>query len=461
MGAPSKRARKIRRADEFDTARLERELKKPRDGQLAAYSWTLKDIVAARTQQMIGRFILPARLAESMRTDDALYVAYKNRIAPQRLLPIEIVPGAGARGVSIAAEAEAQFGAGGVAIHPDTIADINGCLANHGVAFGVCYTTPRDCGTRVDYQVKYWPIEYVRWDQNVRWFKARVEPTSIQPGDLSDDPRIGITEYEVPIVHGDGRWIIFQQNESMPFRSGALLPAALVWARHAFAARDWSKGSVAHGNAKVIGEMPAGMALQNADGTLTPEASAFVTLLQAIESADMPAGIRPAGSKTDFLTNNSTAWQVWSELMLNAEKAAARIYLGTDGTLGTQGGAPGVDISQLFGVATTIIRGDVLAIERGLQTGVIEPWTAVNFGDSSLAPRRRYVMPNNDANLVKDEISKRNTAFTAALKNYHDAGITVTPEYIAELAADFGVRAPVLSAPPVVAPPKADSESAA
>lgn len=457
MGAPSKRAKRIRRGSEFNIARLEGELRKPRDSQLAFYSWALNDIFFARDEQTVGQFILPSRMSEAMLTDDALFVARKNRIEPQSSIPVRLEPAKpGSRAEAICNEADGLFGVDGVGLNEQTLTDIRDCLVQHGVAFAVVVATPRADGTRIDTQIRYWPIEYVRWDQVVRCYKARCDPNSIREGDVPiNDPRFGfVGGFEVPIIHGDGRWIIFARHEINPHRRGAIMPAALIWARHAFAARDWAKGSVAHGNAKVIGELPEGVALQNADGSLTPEAASLLTLLQAIGSADSPAGIRPAGSKTEMLINSSTAWQVWSELINNAEKAAARIYLGTDGTLGAQGGAPGVDITALFGISATLLRGDIKALETGLQEGLIEPWTAMNFGDSSLAPKRIHCLPNEDEIRVQDTKAKQTTAFWLALKQAHDAGIVVDQAYVSAIAKDFGVACPVLSAPPIVAPPK-------
>lgn len=428
MAAKSKRARKVRAAAEFDVTRLRLDLDAPRVSP-SAYSWALSDIATARDQQMAGRFKLPARLAESMRTDDALYVAFTNRLAALRSVAVGLVPARGARGVPVAAEADALFGRGGVGISADTERDIHGALVNHGVAFAVNVATPREDGSRVDFAVKSWPIEFVRWNAVDMRFETQTADGLIEP-----------------IVHGDGRWIVVQDGELSPFKNGALLPAAMVWARHAFALRDWAKGSIAHGSAKVIGKMAPGTAIRTADG-LTPEATAFVDTLKAIAAGDSPVGVIPAGSSLDFLTNNSSAWQVWSELVLNAEKAAARVYLGTDGVLGAAGGAPGVDISALFGVATTKLQGDKAAIERALQTGTIEPWAAINFGDSSLAPKRCYKLPDADADALKKSLADRTTAFSAALKGRKEAGLALTQEDVDGLAADFGVRAPKVPAP--------------
>jgi hypothetical protein len=434
MGAPSKRARKVRESAEFDAQRLALVLNPPKTN-VGAVAWSLADIFSARDQQMAGRFYRPARLAESMRTDDALAVAFENRLAPQRCIPVSIKPAKGARAAAISNEAEALFGQNGVGLRPETMADIHGCLVNHGVAFGLCVATPREDGTRVDVEMHAWPIEYVRWDSFKQCFVTQTE----------DGP-------EEDIVHGDGRWVVFCEHEIEPWKYGALLPAAIVWARHAFAIRDWSKASVSHGNAKVVGEMPEGVALQNADGSLTDEASAFLEALKALGSSDAPVAIRPAGSKTEYITNTSTAWQVWQELVSNAEKAAARIYLGTDGTLGTQGGAPGVDIQALFGVALTRIQGDLACLERAILTGVIEPWCAINFGDSSLAPSRVYEIPDADEDARRASFATRNQALFADVKAAKEAGFAITPEYVADLAKQHGVPAPSIAQAPAATP---------
>ena len=429
----------------------------PRDGRTTIDAWSLDMIFAARDEQMLGQFVRPSRMAEQMRTDDALAVAYWSRLAPQALVPVEMVAATGARGASIANEANASFGPDGVAISAETIADIHGCLVNHGVAFGVCTMTPREDGSRVDAEMHYWPIEYVRWDPVFRVFKARADPNTVTPGDIPDGHYgeygfVGSTW--IPIVHGDGRWVIFKAHEIEPFRqNAAILPASLVWARHAFGKSDWAKGSRAHGSAKVVGELPPGVPLQANGGGLTPEAAAFVELLRSIATADAPAGIRPAGSKTDFLTNNSTAWQVWSELVLGEERAAARVYLGTDGTLGAQGGAPGVDITALFGVASKLVNGDLKTISRGINTGVIMPWTAINFGSSDLAPKRRYIVPNDDREKVADNYGKRNAAFTDALVAFKNAGLVLTADFIGRLSEDYRVRSPVPTAAPIINEP--------
>lgn len=451
MGAPSKRAKKIREASEFDIARLRAMLQAPRDNS-AVYSWSLEDIYAARNAQMRGEFKLAARLSESMGTDDAIFVARQNRLAPPRCIKVELKPAKGARGHSVAKEAEALYGQNGVGVHPDTLADIHGSIVDHHIAVGYNVATPRGDGSRIDLEHRYWPIEFVRWDQAKRTLLARVDPATVDPSET-------VNGSEIPIVHGDGRWVVYQKGAHHPWRRGALVSAALVWSRHAFGMRDWSKSSIAHGLAKVIGALPEGVPLQNSDGQISADAAAFQELLLAIANSDLPIGIKPAGASVDFIANTSTAWQIFTHLTENAEKAAARIYLGTDGTLGTNGGAPGIDISALFGVASTIVQGDLECIERGMLTGVIEPWCAMNFGDSTLAPKRKYLLPDPDEDAARASIATRTTAFYAEIAEARANGFAISQAFVDAVAKKHGVDAPALpeeskKAPTIVLAPE-------
>ncbi len=466
--ARTKKARRIRTNDEFAMAQLQRAVSPPITTS-SEFTWTVEEIVDARNQQIQGVFWLPAKLAISMRTDDALFVAYENRLDPVRALAPIIDAAPGARGKVIAKEADAAFSAEGVGIECGTFADINGDLANHGVAFGFNTWTVREDGSRVDCLHRHWPIENVRFDHTTRTYVTRIDTlselaqsgTEDRPVDEETGRELFRSGSEIPIIHGDGRWAIYQKHSYRPFRQEAcILPGALIWARHAHSIRDWAKGSTSHGNAKVVGELPPNIPLTDPDGNIQPEAAAFLELLKGMARLDTPVGIRPSGAKTDYVVNSSQAWQVWRELALNGEKAAARVYLGTDGMLGSVGGAPGVDIATLFGIATTKVQGDLDALKIGFKTGTLEPWTAINHGDSTLTPTRRYVMPDPDADAEREAHAKRSTAFYDEIQRMKDAGFVVDEDKVNELSKLHGIPAPVLvvaSAPtdPVVtdAPP--------
>ena len=455
--ATAKRARKIRTADEFDVSRLVPTVRSPIIPQ-GAFSWDLPAIMSARDEQINGRFAWPVRLAEAMRTDDAVFSALQNRLAPQRCVGIEMIAGRGPGASIVCKEAEAIYGVDGVGMSPETLVDINRDLALHGVAIAVNLWTPRADGSRVDVEVHSFPIEFVWWNQPLRYFMARVDPYpqmdvntfGSPPGSVPKD-RFGEPPFYgsnmVPVVHGDGRWIVFTKNELLPFRSDAALPAlATIWGAHAYALKDWAKGSASHGNAKVVGTLPEGFQLQ-ANGDVSPDAESLLTLLEAIAGEDTPIGIKPFGSTVDYLTNSSHAWEVWERLALNREKAAHRVLCGTDAALGSQGGGPGIDVKQMFGVTNTIVQGDLSCLQRRLLTGSIEPWTAINFGSSSTAPVRKYLIPDSDEAEIADQAGKQQTAYIEAVANLKTAGITLTQDLSDELAEAY-------HATPITIPPE-------
>lgn len=424
MPAQSKRAKKIRVASDFDLLRLAPELRAPKVAS-GAYAWTLESIRQARDAQMSGRFSLAARLAAQTRTDYAIFASFLNRLAPQHGLPVQLkAANDTARALRVRDEAEASFGPAGVGIHPDTLTDVDGTLANHGVAFGINVVTPREDGSRIDFEHKIWPIEFVRWDDTLRCFRTQVD---------------GLPEES--IIHGDGRWTVYQQHEHRPWQHGAILAVALLWADHAFGVRDRAKASTAHGNAKIVGTMPEGVPIEDAEGMLTVEGKGFLELLRVIASAETPVGMKPYGSTVDYITNNSSAWQIFKEIVDSGDKAADRIYLGHDVSAASSGGDA---IGYLFGVRNDIVEGSLRAIERGLLTGVIEPWCALNFGDSSLAPSRVYLIPDKDEDARRASLASRTAAFYAAVKEAKANGFDVTQEYADKLAFEFGVIPPKL-----------------
>lgn len=419
MGAISKRAKKVRTGNEFDLVRIAAELRPPKVSA-GLYCWDLDAIRRARDLQAAGKFMYPARLAEATRTDYAIFASFLNRLAPQRGLPVVLeAANDTARALKIRDEGEALFGAKGIGIHPDTLSDIDGTLANHGVAFGINVVTPRDDGSRVDFEHKSWPIEFVMWDPIRRGYLTQID--GLAP------------EY---ICHGDGRWVIYQEHEHEPWKYGAILPASMLWADHAFGVRDRSKAGTAHGNAKVVGTLPEGLALEDDKGNLTPQGQAFLELLRAVASVDVPVGIKPFGSTLDYIVNNSNAWQIFKEIVDSGDKAADRIYLGTP--VGAQA-AGGDAVGYLFGVRNDIVEGSLRAIERGIKTGIIEPWCAINFGDSTLAPERCYQMPDPDQDAQRKSLGERTMAFHNAIEAAKKNSFDVTQAYVDKLAASFGI----------------------
>lgn len=418
---------KVRERDEFkgegSVARTA-----PRRDQPAT-CWGLEAIRAARDDQLRGVFKRPVEMAKHMRTDDALYVAYHTRLAPQASVLRSLVPASGVRGRNVLKKATAS-----VQIPGSVLMSIHGTLADHGIAIGYNEHVVSDDGSRVDFRLTEWPLEHVRYNSSTEQLET---PTRNGP--------------TIPIVHGDGRFTVFRKFHTQPWtQEAAVLPGAFVWASHATVLSDWNQSGTAHGMSKLIGRLPAGVPIGTAD-TLTPEAAAFLRTLQDLVNGNSAAGVVPAGSETDWVSDSSTAWQIFSELAADRKKAAARIYLGTDAILGSVGGAPGVDIAALLGLASSKLQGDFECLEQAIRSGVLEPWAAINEGDSRYAPWLVYKLPDTDAIRRAEEQAKKRSVFFATIKEYKDAGMLLDQPTIDLLARDYGVvPAPRLAAAPRV-----------
>jgi hypothetical protein len=455
MPAKSKRTRKLRTAQEFDLSALIHRLTSQRV-TAGAYSWTLGEIQNARKAQERGDFRLAARLAEAFMTDSAMFVAKRTRLGIQRSIPVKMVPA----NESTAAkkwcnEADALFGPNGVGVTPETMVSIDRHLTDHGVAFAVNTWTPREDGSRVDVETHAWPIEFVRWDAYRGCYVTQIDTSALQELPLSKlaDGSYGVPALpllhgsEVEIHHGDGRWNVFEGEELEPWKAGCVLPGALVWASHAFGFRDMNKSSAAHGNVKVMGMLPEGIPIDSAEG------AAYLDAILALLEGSSPAGIQPHGAKTEFMASPSGAYQIFKEIIMMSRSDASQIYNGHDGMLGTNGAGPGVDLETLLKISNGNAEGGLHTIERRFGTGTIEPWAAINSGDSSLAPRREYQIPDTDQNLRREAASKQRTAFYDAIERERALKFDVTEERIAYLASEHGVTpAALLPVPTTPAP---------
>lgn len=428
LGATTKRAQRIRTRSQFDLAALSRRPEAPYR-PIGNIAWDIDAIRNARDSQMRGDFRIAARLADAMGTDPGIFTSRLNRLAPMRGLPVVLEPAnQTARALRIAEEGEALFGRKGVALQRDHMVSLHRRYVDHGVAFGYNVPTVREDASRVDFELRCFPQEFVRWREADRRFYA-----------------LTLNGGEVPIEHGDGRWVVFQQENLSPWTEGAIVAGSMLWADRSFAVRDRSNASRAHGSPKLVGEMPTGVALQTEDagGTLvpTPEAEQMLELLQMLFVEELPFGLRPAGSKTELMVSQSQAWQIWTEIIKANNADSDRIYLGQDGTTQNSGGNY-IKSERLFGVRNDLVESDIMVFAEAILTGTIEPWAAINFGDSRLAPARCWQMPDADEDARRTSIGEHQELFFRHVDSLLEQGYRVDQPTVDQLAKTYGVTAP-------------------
>jgi hypothetical protein len=401
---------------------------KPPTRVQGSYSWSLQRIREVRDQQMRGQFAFPVRLAEAFRTDDALFTAYQARCATQSAIGLSWNAAQTPSGPAVLERA--RFA---IKVPQHVRQSILGTMANHGLAIGYVEQAVVDspAGPTVTFTLTEWPLEFVRYIVADGTLETRVKDGGLP----------------VKITHGDGRWVVFSKFGVLPWTQDAcLLPAALLWAAHAEGLADWAGASAAHGQPRVIGELPEGIPLGDGQGGLSPDAQKFLDLITDLINGDAAAGVRPFGAKTDWIANTSTAWQVFTELINNREGAAAKIYLGTDAILGARGGAPGVDVAALFGIATTRIQGDLEALERGYCEGLILPWCALHGVATDDAPRLVYELPDVDADKRSEQEAAAITRLADAIDAMKRAGLEVSQAVLDALVRALGVSVPCVAA---------------
>jgi hypothetical protein len=415
---------RVRTRDEFAaTVNLS-----PRRREQPTTEWSIERIRGARNDQLRGQFYQPVRLAEAMRTDDAVFTAKITRTDALKSVATELRAANGTRGTAVQHKALEA-----VHVSRAVISSAHESLVEHGIAILYNEAEADEDGTCIQFRVKEWPLEHVKWNS----FRERLE-TSVKDGGAF-----------IPITHGDGFWIVIQKSDVLPWTKDAcILPGAMIFGAHTLGIADWSSVSKSHALAKVIGKLPSGVSIQaDATGGLTPQALGYLNMLVEVMTGDAGVGVVPYGTETQFLANASSAHQVFSELADNREKAAQRVYTGTDASLGSQGGAPGVDISLLFGVATTRLQGDFEAIEQALNTGCYAPWTARNYGDSRLSPKFKFLLPQPDEDELGEQREKAHDRLIKAVKSRKEQGFTVDQPVVDQIAKDFGIDpAPQLAA---------------
>lgn len=386
-------------------------------------SWSLEDCRDARDAQLDGRFTAAAPLADALMCNPAIFAVAHNRVAPIGALK--------ARFVTRTARAQqlARKLAKHVSITRETLLSITHAAVLHGVAFAYIRRELASAdGETVNYYVDPWPIRCVNYDPLRDIYYATNH----------DGTRIDITP-------GDGTWVMFARRSEAPFRTDACLPAAaLVFAAHTDAFRDWCAGSFSHGSAKVVGQLPEGVPMQDADGGLTPDAETFLHMITGIASGEAGAGISPAGASVTVLSNTSTQWSVWSELTRALERLAARLFLGTDAVMGSTSDAPGVDASALFGVATTKTQGDVDMLTTALNEQVYRVWIAEHYGNVT-APQIEFALPDADSDKVVEQKRKAYAALKEIVDAHKTSGFELTQEVIDDICKELDIVPPKLA----------------
>jgi hypothetical protein len=385
------------------------------------YGWEYPRLIAARDAQVRGMFREPVALARSLRTDPAVFAALLNRQAPHRGLSREIRSGHELQGTasSILAEARATFIPDtSSSLPPGLLADAFDRLALHEIGIDQIHWEPRPDGSRLDAFVTSFPLECVEWDECGERLLAIT------------------TEGRIPIVHGDGRWIVYTKSSDRPWAKASLVALAGVWCDIAYARRDRSKNVESHGESKWIGTLGPGIDTDSAAG------DAFYNELIKLYDYRR-AMVKPYGSEVERSEAAGTNWQIFGAIIDGDTKDIQRILLGQDGTM-TNSGGDYIKSWGAFGVRQDIVESDLAAVGACLSTGLLRPWSLMNFGRWDRL-EYKWLIPDSDEDTRRASIAERRKALWEDITLARSNGALVDQDYVDELAAQFGVVAPRLA----------------
>lgn len=429
------RARKPRRPVEsprlprtFDRAAIVGQQHQTQTRPRGLYAWTYDEIVAARDAQIRGAFRMPVQLARSLLTEPSIYAAQLNRIAPHRGLPRTITCRQELRGTpaAILEEAVQTFCSdASVALSTGVQADAFDALSMHALHVEQIVWEARSDGSRLDAFVTPWPLEATEWSEVDKCLIATT------------------TTGRCRIEHGDGRWIVTAKHADQPWRWGALVPLSGLWSDVAFARRDRSKNAESHGEDKWIGSLPEGVPLDSEEADAMQE-----QLVKLYEFRRVM--LKPHGSEVVRNEAMGQNWQIFKEIIESDLKDAQRILLGQDGSMTNTGGNY-VKAWGLFGVRNDIIESDLSTRGSCLSTGLLRPWSLLNFGRWDRL-EHRWLIPDADEDARRESAAARRRALFEALELAKKAGCVVDQAYVDQVAAEYGVTAPRLAAQEPAAP---------
>lgn len=381
--------------------------------------------MSARTQQAAGVFRLPWNLGRQLRTDPQIFKSLTNVRAPLAGLSNSFSTndpkGARERVRKEAVETfdpkKSQRLAMGMLISAIE------CLFMHGFAILVNDVEARADGSRIDFGVRFWPLDAVRWDG---WRQRLIAIT---------------TEGEEVIEHGNGRWTIIAQHSYAPWQHAALLALAGVWMDRVGAIQDRASNAESHGEEKWLGWLPDGVAIEHPSGAKM--LSEMVALYQRRRAAVFPHGSEI--KREEALGQN---WQIFKEIIASDNGDVAGVLLGQEVT---PIGSNYVKDQFLFGIRSDIIEGALRCISVALASGVFRPWSLINFGfyDGLIL---EWLMPDPDEDARRKSYAERHQALARICADYARAGFVVTDDFVSTVAKELGVPAPKLR-PSEEAPP--------
>lgn len=391
-------------------------------------SWTIPLLRAARDLHQVGEFFGSGMLAETVMTDARVASANARRIGAVAGIPRRVTPPKRWNGKGLSEEiregVQSLFHAESLSLSPGMVCECEWNLANMG--FGIIQNVWRydRAAQLLRPELRVWPAQLSNYSATARRYQ------------------VSTTDGLVTVTPGDGKWIVLEPKGRRSFLHGAIRAVALLWADRAYAQRDRSNHSAAHGSVRPIGYLPEGVRTTGPEGK---------KMERALRNLDNPraGAVFSFGSKVTPYEPVTLAWQIFTQIDKATTEDFDVLYCGlanSPAVYQTKG--------QVEGVKADIVRADVDEMRARFRHGLVGPYVALNYGDDpDLVPGLDgWAVPDASEDDRRAAEIARHASFAEAVKAETDAGLLVDEERLEYLAEVYGVRTPKL-APPKPTPP--------
>ncbi len=430
----------------FDADYLAHNFQEPPNSFNTLFGWDIGRVREVCAEHEIGEFFNSWHLWTAMSYDPTISSALTQLAAPLESLPKRVVGSTfrNTKGQVEAARAEQEdlFAVASTSCPPEVLADTVKGVAGLGMHILQVHYSPSFNGARLNPIVKTWPLRASRWNQALR---------KIQVMTMGD----GL----VTIEHGDGKWIIVGGAGFEAFRNGAVMRFRETWPDIVYGRRDRSQHSEAHGQPKPIGTLPEGVAMSENE-KLTFAGKNMLNLTKSLSRRGRAYGIQPFGAKVEYFEPKQLSWQIFKEITAACSSDIAKVLLGQDSTTSDTGaGENYIKAGTLYDVRQDIVKAYLGKLSSGFSSGLLSPWSVINYGSTDFAAKLEWLIPNVDEDARQESLGKRIKSFSAAIAGIRSNGLVFNQEVCNRLQKAFGIEdLALLIDPNAVVQPVAVSE---
>lgn len=376
--------------------------------------WDTDAIQVALDQHMLGNFTASAFLVDAMTGDDRVSATLGQRMGALFSRPMKTTPcinGVETDDAEAVAVAEAWDAAWDKCAPASVLEEI----ATWGIGLAAV------------------PVE-LQWDRSVTPWQPYLKPW--HPTHLMwrwDLRRYTIvTQDGIEVIEpGDGRWMLYTPHgPHRGWRRGSVRPLATPWFARQLTWRDWPRYNERHGLPIIKAMAPA-----RSDPRLR---DAWVKGLASLGQESVilcPQNVDGTGFDAEMLEAKDRSYESFDMFMGRCDMSIVLTILWQNLTTEVQGGSYAASVTH-EGVQQAGVRRDAGNLAAWMYQQAARVFAAWNFGRPELAPKREWIIEAPADHLSSAQAFQ---AFSTALNQLAQSGITLTPAGVAQLAYRFNL----------------------